>query len=124
MAGGTIVIYDNLPVLALSASLSPKVMPRQIILSDVIPQEEGVIGALELSRVRTRHNVPKRRLSFKPLIDPIVHTDPVVVLALLHIRSFDINAALFLVDARPLMCHEAVLTRLRPIATLIPALHD
>ena len=39
-------------------------------------------------------------------------------------RSFDINAALFLVDARPLMCHEAVLTRLRPIATLIPALHD
>ena len=47
LAGGTIVIYDNLPVLALSASLSPLVMPRQIILSDVIPQEEGVVGALK-----------------------------------------------------------------------------
>ena len=51
LLAATIVIYDNLPVLAFSTSLSPLVMimPRQIFLSDVIPHEEGVIGALEFS---------------------------------------------------------------------------
>jgi len=123
----TIVINDNLPILAFLASLSPLVMVVlfcRIFRSCVIAHEQRVVGAPEFSRVRPRHNVPDRRLSFKSLINPIVHADSIVMLALLHIWSLDIDAPLFLIDARSLMCHEAVLAGLRSISSLIPALYD